>query len=709
MKTILLTLGIVGVLTFTLWNFDSEPKISVETSSDKEMVMFNAMKQYLDKFHYSPKPLDDNLSEDIYTLYLERIDGNKRFLIAEDVKILDEYKHKIDDEIKNNSLVFFDASVEVVNKAIERAKSIYDEVIEEEFDFDIKEQTELNPEKIEFARDKEELTDYWRKMLKTDILARVSGSIEKQEEEGYDGEVSSLEEIIENSIEKTKETFDKWWNNMDKVRRTDWLSTYFNSIAGAWDPHTTFLMPKDKEDFDMRLSKRLEGIGAQLTMDGNYTKIVNLVPGGPAWKQDKLKADDLILKVEQEDGEAVDVVGMHIDDVVSMIRGEKGTVVILHVKHIDGSLEEIAIERDVIVFEEGYAKSLILEDSMHQQKIGYINLPSFYTDFNNADARSSSTDVRMELEKLNKTGVDGVILDLRDNGGGSLRDVVEMAGLFLESGPIVQVKSRTGKPYVYEDTDKSVVYDGPLIVLVNHFSASASEIMAAAMQDYGRGVIVGAASTFGKGTVQRIYDLDRTVRGHNELKPLGSVKITTQKYYRVDGGTVQLKGVIPDIILPDKYNRIDVGEKDYKYVMDWTEIEPTKFSQEIYTYNIPALRENSQERVEGSEIFKKLDEESVYIEERKNSTLISLNLDEYRADKKVQDEKAKKFSNKDFSVTGLTIENLPMDLQEIQADSTKMARNDALLKNIGKDLILSEALNIMHDILQGDGGKVLND
>ncbi len=709
MKTILLTLGIVGVLTFTLWNFDSEPKISVETSSDKEMVMFNAMKQYLDKFHYSPKPLDDNLSEDIYTLYLERIDGNKRFLIAEDVKILDEYKHKIDDEIKNNSLVFFDASVEVINKAIERAKSIYDEVIEEEFDFDIKEQTELNPEKIEFARDKEELTDYWRKMLKTDILARVSGSIEKQEEEGYDGEVSSLEEIIENSIEKTKETFDKWWNNMDKVRRTDWLSTYFNSIAGAWDPHTTFLMPKDKEDFDMRLSKRLEGIGAQLTMDGNYTKIVNLVPGGPAWKQDKLKADDLILKVEQEDGEAVDVVGMHIDDVVSMIRGEKGTVVILHVKHIDGSLEEIAIERDVIVFEEGYAKSLILEDSMHQQKIGYINLPSFYTDFNNADARSSSTDVRMELEKLNKTGVDGVILDLRDNGGGSLRDVVEMAGLFLESGPIVQVKSRTGKPYVYEDTDKSVVYDGPLIVLVNHFSASASEIMAAAMQDYGRGVIVGAASTFGKGTVQRIYDLDRTVRGHNELKPLGSVKITTQKYYRVDGGTVQLKGVIPDIILPDKYNRIDVGEKDYKYVMDWTEIEPTKFSQEIYTYNIPALRENSQERVEGSEIFKKLDEESVYIKERKNSTLISLNLDEYRADKKVQDEKAKKFSNKDFSVTGLTIENLPMDLQEIQADSTKMARNDALLKNIGKDLILSEALNIMHDILQGDGGKVLND
>lgn len=703
MKTILLAFGIAGILTFTFWNFNESPRIEVNENSDKEKVMFNAMKQYLDKFHYSPKAIDDSFSSDVFSLYLERIDGSKRFLTQEDVEVLEAYRDKIDNEILSNSLDFFNLSEKVIKNAIERARGIYDSVIVLPIDFEIKESSEMNPEKLLFAEDEEQLYDYWRKFIKADILSRLTSRLEKQESEDYDGDVLSLEEIIDKSVEKSKEAYDKWWGNMDKIRRSDWFSMYLNSIANTFDPHTTFMMPKDKEDFDMRLSKRLEGIGAQLSMDGNYTKVVNLVPGGPAWKQDKLKTDDLILKVEQ-DGEApVDVVGMHIDDVVSQIRGEKGTIVTLHVKHVDGSQEEISIERDVIVFEEGYAKSLILVDSSYHQRVGYINLPSFYTDFNNSEARSSATDVKMELKKLKESGVEGVILDLRDNGGGSLKDVVDMAGLFIEGGPIVQVKSRVGKPYVYEDSDRNVVYDGPLIVLVNHFSASASEIMAAAMQDYGRAVVVGSNSTFGKGTVQRIYDLDKGLRGFSEYKPLGSVKITTQKYYRINGGSVQLQGVEPDIVLPSKYNHIDIGEKDYKYVMDWSEITPTQFSQEIYTYDIDGLRKASEERVNSNEEFKLIQEEAKYIEERKNSTEISLNLEEYSATKESQDKRAKYFENKHIVIAGLQVENLSMDVAAIQSDSLKIARNDAMINDMSKDIVVSEALSIMNNILTANG------
>ncbi len=699
MKTILITLGIAGVLGISIWWGNSKNDITVDPNSGKEVVLVSAVRQYLQKFHYSPKELNDSTSAEIFSLYLERIDGAKRFLTQKEINKLEPWKYKLDDQFKKNKIDFFNLSDEIIEDAIARSHDIYKEVVEEEFDLTQVDTIQLNPEKIDFAKDEKELKEYWRKYIKADILSRVARELEKQKEEDYEGEVLTLDEIKEKAIEKIKDTFEKWWNNLIKTRRTDWFSMYLNSFTNVYDPHTGFFRPKDKEDFDMRLSNRLEGIGAQLSIDGNYTKIVKLIPGGPAWKQGDLKADDKILKVEQDGEPPVDVVGMHIDEVVSLIRGEKGTYVTLHVKHVDGSYEEIEIKRDVIIFEQGYVKSFILVDSSHFQKIGYIKLPSFYTDFSNRSARSSASDVKKELEKLKRNNVQGIILDLRNNGGGSLRDVIDMAGLFIEDGPIVQVKSRRGAPYVLEDTDSDVEYRGPLIVLVNHFSASASEIMSAAMQDYGRGVIVGTSSTFGKGTVQRFYSLDKGLQGFDELKPLGTVKITTQKYYRINGGSVQLRGITPDIILPGKYNLIKVGEKDYKYAMSWSEISPAEYSQDVYTYDLSFLEEQSKNRVSQNKKFQILHEEAEYIKKIKEKSLISLNLDDYIARKEKREAKNEYFKGIHDKILGLAVNNLPSVKEQIATDSVERARYNAVIKNIEKDLYISEALNIMNDIL----------
>ncbi|MEM9261792.1 MAG: S41 family peptidase, partial [Bacteroidota bacterium] len=348
-------------------------------------------------------------------------------------------------------------------------------------------------------------------------------------------------------------------------------------------PHTTYYRPKDKETFDIRFSGRLEGIGATLQNDDNYTKVSTIVVGGPAWKAKELEADDLIMAVRQEGEEkALDIKDMLVEDVVQFIRGDKGTTVFLKIKKPDGTIKEISIVRDVVVIDESYAKSLIIDGEGENEKVGFLSLPSFYADFNDENGRFSAKDVAAELQKLKDNDVNGIILDLRSNGGGSLKEVIDMAGFFIPEGPIVQVAGRGGKKRVMKDSDDRVLYDGPLVVLVNQYSASASEILAAALQDYGRAVIVGSNSTFGKGTVQSFLDLDRTIAGLPEVKPLGTVKLTMQKYYRVNGGSVQLRGVTPDIILPDSRALLETGERQQTAPLAWSQISPADFYQDVY-------------------------------------------------------------------------------------------------------------------------------
>jgi carboxyl-terminal processing protease len=414
-----------------------------------------------------------------------------------------------------------------------------------------------------------------------------------------------------------------------------------------------------------------------------------------------MEDNDIILKVAQKGQPAVDIAGMRVDDVVQLVRGKKGTTVILTVKKKDNSITEIEIVRDEVQLEDSKAKSVILHLDGKINQVGYIHLPKFYSSFETEGGNSCAVDVADEVKKLKAQRVNGIILDLRDNSGGSLQDVVEMSGLFLKDGPIVQVKGRESRPFLYNDKDPEVQYDGPLIIMVNKYSASASEIIAAAMQDYNRAVIVGSNSTFGKGTVQRFYDLDRGVNGLQDMKPLGNVKMTVQKFYRVNGGSTQLKGVVPDIVLPDNFLYIESGENEYTNPMAWSEITPVTFGQDVVMItNKAKIASASLSRINQSKDFDLIRESAGMLKENKDETRYPLQAAQYRAYMNKREEKAKKFENLfKNDVAGMRVTNLSADLPKINLDESNKARNEEFIKDLKKDIYLEETLNIMRDMI----------
>lgn len=718
LKTLIVLAGLVGFTGLTVY-------LSQENYQEKETAIMKAVKEFIDHVHFNPISIDDEYSQMVFHDYINRMDPGKRVFTREDIEKLEKYKHAIDEEVNANTLSFFDISLDAFNRSLSESEKIFREVIGDDLNFEEQDVIEVDYDKRGFAEDRAKLRAYWKQFIKYDVLNRMDNLQERQENkkemlddpssfylidesEELDEEkmekdrefvALSMDSLINRAHQKSKENFEKWFERMHDMRRVDWLTQYVNSVTNVFDPHTGYFKPKDKEDFDMRMSNRLEGIGAQLSKDGEYVKVAGIVPGGPAWEGKELQEDDLILKVAQEGEEPVDIMGMHLDDVVSLIRGEKETVVTLTVKHIDGEIENIEIVRDVIVFEENYVKSATLNDSMSGRQFGYIRLPSFYADFDDNTARSSSGDMKAELEKITDQGLEGVIVDLRNNGGGSLRDVIDVAGLFFEEGPVVQVKSRKDDPFIYRDKDKSVSYDGAVVVLVNHFSASASEILAAALQDYERAVIVGASTTFGKGTVQRFYDLDKALRGNNDLKPLGSLKITTQKYYRINGGSVQLKGVTPDIILPDRYNYVDVGEKDYDHALEWTKIEPVDYDQDVYTISsLDKLRAKSHSRVDDNSTFQLIEESALLLKELKEESQVPLTIDGYTKYKSKRDQLNEKINALDRQVDGISAELLEGDIEYVQSDSSRIERYNDFIDGLDEDIYIGEALAILRDM-----------
>jgi carboxyl-terminal processing protease len=501
---------------------------------------------------------------------------------------------------------------------------------------------------------------------------------------------------------KVLDTYDKRQKQILKMDRTRRMEVYLNAITNVFDPHTGYFSPREKENFDIQMSGKLEGIGARLQSDGEKTTVTEIVPGGPAWKEGTLQPKDVIMKVAQggTDAESVDVMGWEIDDVVSKIRGPKGSKVTLTIRKGDGMEKVITITRDVVIMEEGFAKSLMLNNGESQDKVGYIYLPKFYADFTPQGVTSCATDVAKEVEKLKKENAKGIILDLRNNGGGSLRDVVQMSGLFIESGPIVQVKSRTKTPEIMADNDSRVQFGGPLIVMVNGFSASASEILAAAMQDYGRAVIVGSSGTYGKGTVQRFVDLDNAT-GDDSVKPLGEMKLTIQKFYRITGKTTQLDGVTPDIVLPDFYNYIDLGERENDYPLASTTIDAVPFKQNAFRINnMEKLKSDSEARVKADDTFKKVNDNAMRLRKQKDQSQYPLQAEKFRTWNKKQDQEAEQFDNLFQPINAFTIENLAADMPVIQSDTSRIARNDDWLKDKKKDIQLYESFRIMQDMIR---------
>lgn len=689
---LMLTIG------FTSYKLLSQP-------DEKGALIAQVLDTEIQNKHYNPIQLNDKLSEKVFELFLSRIDYNKKFFLKPDIQRLSEFKFLIDNEIQEGNLRFFELADSIFLVRQEQAKKYYPVILAAPFDFTQNESMESDRKKMEFAADTNALKESWRKYLKFQTLIRMADMIDSRDRASekpdtvkkdttYIGKTDAqLEEMARGKVLKN---MNDGFNPQNTLDRNDRMNLFLGCIANAQDPHTEFFPPVDKQNFDIAMTGKLEGIGAQLQQRDGIIKVVSIVPGSPSYRNGHLKSGDIIMKVGQGSQEPVDISDMRLDKAIQLIRGKKGTEVRLTVKKPDGTIEVITLIRDVIIMEDTYAQSAIIND---KDKIGYIRLPIFYADFNNNGGRDCAKDIKTELEKLKDEKVKGVILDLRDNGGGSLENVVTMVGLFIKQGPVVQVKSKYGEATLLNDDDPSVVYNGPLVILVNENSASASEIMAAAIQDYKRGVIIGGPTTFGKGTVQRIFDMDKMLNTQfSSFKPLGSVKITMQKFYRINGGSTQLRGVTPDIVIPDLYSYLKYGEKQEEYPMGWDEIAPAKYSVWTPSVNYKYVIENSKKRVEAQPGFGVIDNEAKEMKQEADNTMETLNLKDYRQRQQKLKEEKKSFDEMQKKTPEMNISNLPIDLQYIESDSTKISRNKEWLKGLKKDIYLNEAAKVVMDI-----------
>lgn len=652
--------------------------------------------------HYNPMELNDAFSERAFDLYIKRIDFSKRFLLQEDIKKLSEYRYQIDNAILNMDFELLDLSVKILDVRTKEAENYFRDILKSPFDFEKEEFYEFDADKIVFAESKKSLKDRWRLSLKYETMNSIYEMAKSQDEAAEKSDTVTLKtfaEMEQESREKILKRYEDWFHRMTQLNEEDRLNVYINSIVNVYDPHTEYFPPKDKENFDIRFSGQLEGIGAQLTQRNAHIEVTRIIPGSPSWKNGELEVGDLVLNVAQEGEEPVDVVDMRLDEAVQLIRGKKGSRVTLTVKKLDKSIKDITLVRDVVVLEETYARSAVIRDEKSGKDYGYLKLPSFYVDFSRINGRNSFEDVKLEIEKLKMEKVHGLVFDLRDNGGGSLEDVVKIAGLFIEKGPIVQSSGRKGIKKNYMDDDKQIQFNGPLVVMVNMVSASASEIFAAAMQDYGRAIVIGSDHTYGKGTVQNFTELDRMVpKRPSNFQPLGSLKMTVQKFYRINGDATQLNGVTPDIVLPDYYNFIDFGEKDLDYPMPWDEISPLDYTKWISDYDQEYIISMSRKRILNDSILTLINDNGLRLQEIRTNTRMSLNYKSYIEMVKNREEEGKKYERIGKDDLGLAILPLTVDLPEMESDTSKKARVEEWINTLKKDVYLLEAQQILKDI-----------
>jgi carboxyl-terminal processing protease len=666
----------------------------------------------LDNLHYKPVTINDEFSEKVYSLYVnKRLDYTKKFLTQGDVDQLSRYRRSIDDEItaETGKFELFQLSTELMKKRIAEREEWYKELLAQPFDYNKEEEFESDYEKAKFPANETEAKDEWRKMLKYQVVSRIDDAMNRQEKakEKKDTTVKilSFDSLEVDARRKTLKANNTYFKRLKKVNDKERFSTYLNCITAVYDPHTEYFAPVEKKKFDEMMSGQFEGIGARLMQQENgVIKITEIVAGSPSEKQGELKKDDEIHKVAQDEGKPVDVTTMDIDDAILLIKGKKGTTVKLTVKKPDGSFKVIPIVRDVIETEETFAKSSVITNG--KKKTGYIYLPSFYANFNRFDpasARYTSKDIRKEIEKLKAQNIESLIIDLRDNGGGSLQEVVDMAGLFINKGPVVQVKGKNDMSMVMEDHNPDIAWTGPLAVMINRNSASASEIFAAAMQDYKRAIIVGTQS-YGKGTVQSFVDLDQQLIPQlDSIKPLGQVKITMQKFYRINGGATQIKGVMPDITYPDPYALFETGEKDTDYPLQWDEMSKATYSPYSYI-DYDKAKKSSETRIKNNPTFKLIETEAKELKAKKDDTKYNLALEKYRTEQKEWREQNKKYDNMKKEIKDFNAELLKVDIANYNAksDTTHLGRDTRWAKNLSKDVYLNETTNILADLKSGD-------
>lgn len=669
---------------------------TIQNTDPKDKVLITILKYVLTQGHYEPKEIDDTFSENVYDRFIHRLDPSKRYFLAADIIEFSEFKTQIDDQIKNEDLSFFFLVYERLTQRIEESKTYYKDILSHKFDFEKDETFDVDYDKTIYAKNKSEVLITWHKQLKFNTLSRLYDKLTAEENKkkvDTSYVIRPFNELEKEAREATLSNMNESFSRIDDLTYSDWFSTYINCISEEFDPHTAYFDPSVKKRFDISMAGKLEGIGARLQKKNDYTKVSELISGGPAWKQGELEVGDLILKVAQGNEEPVDIVGMRLDDAIEYIKGKKGTEVRLTLKKVDGTTKVISIIRDVVELEETFVKSSIVEKD--GRKFGVINLPKFYIDFDEKNFRNSTTDMVKEIERLKKENVEGLVLDLRNNGGGSLKTAIEISGLFINKGPIVQVKYRDRDPDIKKDKDSKIQWDKPLVVLVNELSASASEIFAAAMQDYKRAVIIGGKQTYGKGTVQSVLDLNRY---HNLDDDIGALKMTIQKFYRINGGSTQLEGVHSDIILPDRYSYMEIGERDLD--------NPLKFDkvpQADYTYwnnyeNFNEVVNNSKKRVANNNYFKLINKNAKWLKKSQDDTLVYLNYEAYKKDLEYHKNESLKYEDlRDFS-TNLTYTSPIYEQLLLEKDENLAEKRTIWHKNLKKDIYVEEALNVLSEL-----------
>jgi carboxyl-terminal processing protease len=668
-----------------------------ETKKD-ESVLSQALVDVLENYHYKPKQVNDEFSKEFFNLYIKRLDAGKRFFIQPNIDELSVYKTDLDNQLRSGEFKYFDKVNEIHANRVVVIEKWYDEILSKPFDFNEKEFLVFNEDSSQYISDDIQLKEFWRKYLKQQTLEKLARKLSAQEKAQLRKDtvfkVKPMDSLEMESRKEVAKTQKDWFSRLKKFDRQEKLSLYYNCLSEMFDPHTNYFPPKDKENFDIRMSGKLEGIGAQLQERDGLIRVMSIVPGSPSYKQGQLKPGYIIVKVAQGNGEPVDVTNMKIDDAIQLIRGKKGSEVRLTVKKPDETLMVIPIIRDVVEMEDSYAKSAIVD--VKGKKYGYINLPSFYLDMNDRGGRSCSKDIKTEIEKLKKDDVKGIILDLRDNGGGSLQDVVDIGGFFIDKGPITQVKSRDRNPEILSDNNSGMIWDGPLTIMVNENSASASEILAAAMQDYKRAIIIGT-STFGKGTVQRFIDLDEAFASMSPEK-MGSLKITIQKFYRIDGSTTQRNGVVPDVIIPDRYQYIEYGEKEQDY-----SLQADKISMTIYKVvsgfekQIEGAKEKSKKRISINPMFNEIEILSKKIQRQNMKSSFTLNLKEYMEEMTQNELDNKRYEELTKKVEPIKLINSRGDEKFFKDDSLKLRIKNDWNKSLEKDIYIHEAVNILKE------------
>ena len=694
---------ISAVVSFVIYFEVSNTKFSSE-EPNKDKLLVDLVSYVLDKLHYDPKIINDDFSINVYEDFIDAVDSQKRFLMKSDIELFSQYRLLIDDQIKSSDITFFNIVYETLQSRMNEVESFYEEVLFTPFNFNLEEEINLDYENQEYVNGIAELKKLWRKRLK---LSALDGFASKKEINIEDETTKTDTEIEIESRKSINDNLRDFFQFNSELERKDWFSIYLNSIVTQYDPHTTYLAPEAKDVFDQNISGKFQGIGARLFKRNQQVEISEVIIGGPVWRDNLLNVGDIIIAVAQsKEEEPQEISLMKLSDATDLIKGEKGTNVYLTVKRVDGGIEQVEITRDIVELEETYAKSSIINDE--ENTYGLINLPRFYVDFDDYGERNAASDIKKEIISLKNKGIDGLILDLRNNGGGSLKTVVDITGFFIEKGPVVQVKSIGGRKEILRDNDSSILWDGPLVIMVNEFSASASEILAAALQDYNRAVILGSKQTYGKGTVQNIIDLNNVISG-NTYGDLGSLKITTDMFYRVNGGSTQLEGVKSDLIFPNRYSYVDIGEKDLDNPLNWNKIDPARYDNSSKIFNYSQAIEKSKERISQNEYFSLIDQHAKLVKSNQDDKMISLDYKSYKEDQENFKSQSDKLKIIDEFISPYVFDwNESNQNTDSSYNDDMKEKRDRWIKTLEKDIYVNEAMNLLKDLSSIEGGQILS-